>query len=637
MKILWHSNSPFAPTGYGNQTGLFTDRLDKAGYEVIVSCFYGLQGAPLNLGNIRMLPGSKDAYGNDVLLAHSEFYETDMTLILCDAWVYNPEMLRAIGSAYFWAPVDHDPVPPAVLNSVEAARGIIAYSKFGEAQFKAAGLTPYYVPHGVDSKVFKIKDQAAARAYMHAPNKDIFMAGMVLANKGAPSRKAFDQQIRAFAAFHKRHPDSMLYLHTDMKGLNGEDIGNIIRLSGLPRQAVAAVQQYEYLTGMLGNEHMMNLYNSLDVVMNATRGEGFGIPVIEAQMCGTPVIVTNATAMPELVKAGLGWKVPYVDKIFTAQNSYQFIPSVKAIEDSLEAAYQRKKTGKVDREAIRQWAMQWDADTVFEKYMLPVMSQIDRELDKDKERNGIITIEQPKPEFTPDVSVVMPVFNGVKTIDKAIKSVLDEQPSTKLELIVIDDCSTDGTWKHLRGWRKRANFFTYKMKVGGGPVGALNESIQYIRGRYVIKLDADDWFEPDALRVLVELLDNNPDIGFAYGACQYHGEMELLNRPSEFNADAFLDSNRAIGEPMYRATAHSEHKLKHRGFWNKDERWFGPHDWDLMLQMIHTLKWSGITTQKLIHHYNHVKGTASTESKARNGAVMEAFKKKWPQVRAGVL
>lgn len=643
MKILWHSNAPYANTGYGNQTALFANRLADSGHEMLVSCFYGLNGTSLNLGKLRLLPGSKDAYGNDMLFAHKEYYGIDLTLILCDAWVYNPSMLRSLGNAYIWAPVDHDPVPPAVVNSVEAARGVIAMSKFGKRQFEAAGLTAYYVPHGVDSKVFTKQEQSVARKALDIADGK-FMAGMVLANKGAPSRKAFDQQIRAFAAFHKRHPDSLLYLHTDMIGHNGENIDRIIELAGLPRSAVITVSGYKYLNGMFGDDYMNTIYNALDVVMNATRGEGFGIPIMEAQMCGTPVIVTDATAMSELAHPEQSWKVPYVDKVFTAQDSYQFIPSVKAIEDALEAAYQRKKANTVDRDAIRQWAMAYDADTVFEKYMLPTIAAIQQELKKDKARNTIIEIgtadkpkAEPVPVIIPDVSVVMPAYNAKETIDRAIKSVIEDQGDLNLELIIVDDSSTDGTWKHLRNWRDRTNIITVKNLPGGGPVGALNKSIEHIKGRYVIKLDADDWFEPNGLRVLMDLLEKNPDVGFVYGACQYHGKLNLINTPLPFDANLFWDSNRAIGEPMYRASAHKEHGLKHRGFWERDGRTFGPHDWDLILQMIVDLKWRGMTTTELIHHYHFTDNSASNETKARNGTVMAAFRKQWPMVRAEAL
>ena len=47
MKILWHSNSPWARTGYGTQTALWVPRLAELGHEIAISAFHGLQGSPI--------------------------------------------------------------------------------------------------------------------------------------------------------------------------------------------------------------------------------------------------------------------------------------------------------------------------------------------------------------------------------------------------------------------------------------------------------------------------------------------------------------------------------------------------------------------------------------------------------------
>src|SRR5690606_36580578 len=114
------------------------------------------------------------------------------------------------------------------------------------------------------------------------------------------------------------------------------------------------------------------------VLLHATRGEGFGLTIIEAQACGCPVIVTDFSAMPELVTDGLGWKVGYSDKAFS-QDSYQVVPSVPAIVDSLEQAYQRR--GEADhRTAVAKTMDAYDADVVADRYWKPVLAEIAREV-----------------------------------------------------------------------------------------------------------------------------------------------------------------------------------------------------------------------------------------------------------------
>lgn len=381
MKIGWSSNARHAQTGYGIETNLMVPRIKALGHEVWVSAFYGLQGSPqLDGDGIMTLPASKDPYGNDMLAADAERWAWDIAITLIDAWVINPQ--NASQTRWVpWFPVDCDPVPPAVANVLRAAYKPIAYSQFGQKALEKAGMKVEYVPHGVDTAIYKPKPRAEALKALQAPD-DIFLVGIVAANKGYPSRKCFDQQIRAFAKFWRNHPNSMLYIHSDMfGGYGGEDIKAIAQLAGLPPQAVAEPPPYEFLRGMLGDEYMVNVYNACNVLLNATRGEGFGIPIIEAMACGTPAIVTDCTAMPELIDAGAGWKVPVgEDNKFFYQNSYQFVPHVSDIAVALEKAYEARDDQAFMDKARAGMVANYDADYVVQTYWKPVLDKIEGEI-----------------------------------------------------------------------------------------------------------------------------------------------------------------------------------------------------------------------------------------------------------------
>lgn len=353
---------------------MFAPRLKALGHDITISAFYGLQGAPLNWGDIKVLPGGKNAYGNDTLLADATHTKADAVITLMDVWVLEPEITGRV-PWYPWLPVDHDPAPPAVVASLKTARRPIAFSRFGERMLRDADCDPLYVPHGVDTSEFKPLDRAACRKELGFES-DEFIVGMNMANKGAPSRKAFDQQIRAFAAFRKRHNDARLYLHTDMIGTQGENLRRIIELADIPPGTVIEVPTYRYARGFIGWDWLAKAYNACDVMLNATRGEGFGIPIVEAQACGTPVIVTDFSSMSELVDPALGWRVGYNDKVFY-QDAYQVVPDVAQITDALEAAYQKRNDAD-HRAAVCAWAQQWDADVVTERYWKPALEMIAR-------------------------------------------------------------------------------------------------------------------------------------------------------------------------------------------------------------------------------------------------------------------
>jgi glycosyltransferase involved in cell wall biosynthesis len=261
-------------------------------------------------------------------------------------------------------------------------------SRHAEHAMKAAGLDPVYVPHGVDTQRFRpLDDRSDARRALGWP-QDAFVVGMVAANKGYPSRKGFSEAIEAFARFQRRHSDALLYLHTDPHGVaRGVNLPALLQAHGVPSSAVRFIDPYALLVGRVAPEQMRMSYGAMDVLLNTSWGEGFGIPIIEAQSCGTPVIVTDWTAMSEL--AGAGWQVGG-DRIFTDQLSSQRIPSVEEIDRALEQAYTMAHRMRC---LARDFALAYDADAVTERYWVPALAEIETRL------LGDDPVEVPTPEL----------------------------------------------------------------------------------------------------------------------------------------------------------------------------------------------------------------------------------------------
>ena len=94
----------------------------------------------------------------------------------------------------------------------------------------------------------------------------------------------------------------------------------------------------------------------------------------------------------------------------------------------------------------------------------------------------------------PLVSVIMPVYNGEKYIRKAVESVYEQGVS--LELLVIDDGSTDHTEEVLSAYEGREDFRYIKNEQNMGAAGSRNRGVGLAQGTYIAFLDADDWWEP---------------------------------------------------------------------------------------------------------------------------------------------
>lgn len=387
MKILWHSNAPWAATGYGNQTSMFAPRFKDAGHEVDISAFYGLHGRAVGSPEgITVHPGFADAYGNDMIVRHAKWaFDDDLStgwiIALMDAWVLNPTICAADGAnVAVWAPVDHDPAPERVVEFFKASGAVpVAMSLHGKAQLEAAGLEPLYVPHGVDTDALKPINRIDARKSIGLP-EEAFVVGMVAANKDNPSRKAFPECLAAFKAFREKHEDAVLYLHTEATGvIGGVNLVNLVKNMGIPQEAVNYAPQYLYATGKLDASFMRKAYGAMDVLLSPSYAEGFGIPIIEAQACGTPVIAQDFTAMSQV--AEVGWKVGG-QRFYTPQESWQQVPDIEQIVWALDESY---TSATRMREAAREFALGYDADRVMQDHWAPVLADLESRLPQEAE------------------------------------------------------------------------------------------------------------------------------------------------------------------------------------------------------------------------------------------------------------
>jgi len=368
---------------------MLAPRLRAMGHDVIISAFYGLNGQGSTWHGIQVLPGGQDVYGNDILKAHYERLDAELLITLMDVWVVNPEQMQGMNMVH-WHPVDCDPLSAADQVSLRGtgARSI-AISKFGKRKLEDAGYQPFYAPHAIDTNVFSVQDNRdKIRREFGVEGK--FVIGMNSANKDA-MRKSYAEQFWAFAKFHARHPDSVMLVHAATAAPQALDLPQISRALGV-EEHIRFTDQYAYLTGLITPEHLANWYNALDLFSCASHGEGFGIPIIEAQACGVPVVVTDCTAMTEL--CGAGWRVKGEPFWNSVHQAWWTKPHVAEIEKSYEKAYEAWRKGTLKRDKAREFALQYDADRVEAECWKPILEELEKSLNADARdgRSGITRI-----------------------------------------------------------------------------------------------------------------------------------------------------------------------------------------------------------------------------------------------------
>jgi GT2 family glycosyltransferase len=160
-------------------------------------------------------------------------------------------------------------------------------------------------------------------------------------------------------------------------------------------------------------------------------------------------------------------------------------------------------------------------------------------------------VERATPRDWPLLSAVIPVHNGAKFVREAIDSVL-AQKYPRLELIVVDDGSTDDTRKIVEGLG--LDLCYHEFLVNQGPAEARNRGIREAAGDFIAFLDVDDLWPEDMLHRLLTILLSQPELQFVRGRAQVL-ELDAASgafRPRGTPRDSFPHY---IGAALYRASA----------------------------------------------------------------------------------
>ncbi|NBW10470.1 MAG: glycosyltransferase [Caulobacteraceae bacterium] len=378
MRIGWYSNAPHIPSGYGQQTAQVLLRMKQDGHEVAVASNHGA-AASLTWEGIPVFADGLKQYSIDIFPQQLKAWG-GLSIGLFDAWPMMPvaEQLKDLNLAW-WVPIDHDPVPPGVVDFFNATGAFaIAMTRFGEEQLLKVGMPKErvtYIPHAIDTKEMFTDVGQGARKQMGIP-EDAHLIVMNAANRGRlPIRKAFAENLLALSEHMKKHPDAWAYIHTEPQGISdGMNLGRYLNFIGAPMDRFRWPEPMAFRNG-IPTEHLKHVYSAADVVLGTSMGEGFGVPTIEAQACGTPVIVSQFAGSAEL--AGPHSVLIHGQKMWDEfQGSFWIVPDVRQIYGALEMNYQETKAKAVDRTKVREFALHYDADLIYAKHWRPLIEKL---------------------------------------------------------------------------------------------------------------------------------------------------------------------------------------------------------------------------------------------------------------------
>ena len=371
-KIVVLSDHPMSPSGVGTQTKYFLEALLKTGRYKFV-CFGGA------VQHQSYQPMKTEEWGDDLIIHPVKGYG-DVNLIREVLWIERPDAFWIMTDPRFWGwlweieeeirchcPLiyyhvwDNYPYPTFNKKFYRSNDAIATISKVTDDI--VATVTPEvkrkHIPHTVPT-LFKPLSDEEREKFRQENFGDDAEKFIVFWNNRNARRKQSGSLLFWFKKFLDKvgHDKSMLIMHTDTKDPHGQDLDAIIREIGLSDGQVKFSRQ------KMPAPHLAALYSAVDLTVNISDAEGFGLGTLESLACGTPIVVNMTGGLQEQVTDGkkfFGVGIEPASKAVIGSQEIPFIYEDRINEDDVVAALekmfnkthkQRRKLGEQGRKHV---------------------------------------------------------------------------------------------------------------------------------------------------------------------------------------------------------------------------------------------------------------------------------------------
>jgi glycosyltransferase involved in cell wall biosynthesis len=358
LKILWVGDSPNVNTGFARCTRAACHALIEAGHQVSIlginepgdsltdDTGWSLPPTPSPYVIYRpanALDGGQDGFGATRLPRLIHRLSPDLVVLLSDPWNIHPYLEHiacyamalcqspGVDKRKAWEQAERVRDTPILAwlavdgcnqkgEELAGLSHVAVWTEFGKNELASGGYQGpcEVIPLGVDVSLFHPMDYSERlRARATLTNEPIsesaFLVGVVGRNQ---PRKRIDLAIACFAEWIRNYdvPNAYLYLHTAPTGERGCDIRALAKYYDLRGRLILA----EQLPGMgITDEDLVRVYQSLDVYLSTTQGEGWGLPALEAMACGVPCVLPDWSAFGDWAK-GTAFLIPCPSTALTA-------------------------------------------------------------------------------------------------------------------------------------------------------------------------------------------------------------------------------------------------------------------------------------------------------------------------------
>jgi poly-beta-1,6-N-acetyl-D-glucosamine synthase len=142
-------------------------------------------------------------------------------------------------------------------------------------------------------------------------------------------------------------------------------------------------------------------------------------------------------------------------------------------------------------------------------------------------------------EFTPMISVILPVYNSGDTLEACLRSIAaQDYPLDRMEILLVNNGSRDGSFQVFARMQNELEMsISWHSILNQGKAWALNAGIHLANGQYIFNIDTDVVLAPDAFRRAVEVMESEPDLGAVTGAIEVLPPPEDSSRIMSFLAE----------------------------------------------------------------------------------------------------
>lgn len=398
IKILSTGDDPLISSGYGTVWLNLLRRWTKLkpDWEFYHVGWQNADRQHKTIDGYTMLPRKKAEHAFDVIVEYLLEYQPDFFISLADVGFQGGYMDKVFeakkrgwsGKWIAYTPIDTHSWEHMFWNNIFQAPDInVAMADWGEKMMKEYNVPNVVkIPHGVNLEDFKPLNRELIRIKNGLDKK--FVVGFVGRNQ---IRKMVDRLLLGFAQFSKGKDDVLLVLHVDLvpviQGWNMPALLTKVEKEYDPeidkfQKIILTKDKLDYnVRQRIQPENMNEYYNMMDIFCYSTGGEGFGLPGIECQAAGTPLMMTAHTTGFELTDYGKhGFQIEVLkDKYGRLCTSIghngveNAFPDDKEIARILGELYNDWKSGSKklneERKKAREFALSYSWDDIAKQWL----------------------------------------------------------------------------------------------------------------------------------------------------------------------------------------------------------------------------------------------------------------------------